>query len=105
MKLLLDECLPRKLKRLLIGHAVATVPEMGWAGKQNGELLELAVSQFDVFITVDRNLTYQQNLEKAKLAVLVLQAKENRLATLTSLIPKVLTALITIGAGEIVYVE
>ena len=60
MRILLDECLPKRLKRDLTGHTARTVPEMGWAGKENGELLALATGQFDVFLTVDRNLSFQQ---------------------------------------------
>ena len=64
MRLLLDECLPKKLKRGLAGHEVKTVPECGWAGCKNGHLLGLAQTQFDVFLTVDRNLSFQQSLER-----------------------------------------
>jgi hypothetical protein len=60
VRILLDECLPRRLKRDLNGHDVRTVPEMGWASKENGDLLQLAESQFEVFLTVDRNLSYQR---------------------------------------------
>jgi predicted nuclease of predicted toxin-antitoxin system len=56
VKILIDECLPRKLKNALPDHEVKTVPEMGWAGKKNGELLKLMIGVFDVFITVDSNL-------------------------------------------------
>lgn len=62
MCVLLDECLPRRLKRELPDHEVRTAPEMGWAGVENGELLRLASGEFDVFITVDRSLEFQQNL-------------------------------------------
>ena len=58
MKLLLDECLPRKLKRGLPGHEVQTVPEMGWAGKENGDLPPLIGPLFDAFITIDGNMRY-----------------------------------------------
>ena len=68
MRVLLDECLPRRLGRVLTGCDVRTVPEAGWAGKQNGELLQLASASFDVFVTMDRNLQYQQNLLDAGLA-------------------------------------
>ena len=61
MRILLDECLPKRLKRDLIGHE-ARVPEMGWAGKQNGDLLALAAPEFDIFLTVDRNLSFQQRI-------------------------------------------
>lgn len=101
MKLLLDECLPRKLKGALVGHEVATVPEMGWAGKRNGELLDLATTVFDVFVTADQNLQYQQTLQTRMIAVLVLRAPNNRLATLTPLIPAALHALQGLQKGEL----
>lgn len=62
MRVLLDECLLRRLKRELAGHEAKTVPEMGWASKRNGELLALAVGLFDAFVTADRNLSHQQDL-------------------------------------------
>ena len=62
MRILLDECLPKRLKRDLVGHVARTVPEMGWASKKNGELLVLAEREFDVFLTVDRNLAFQELL-------------------------------------------
>jgi hypothetical protein len=58
VRVLLDECLPKRLKRELVGHDTRTAPEMGWSSKRNGELLALAVGVFDVFITADRNLSY-----------------------------------------------
>ncbi len=67
MKLLLDECIDRGLVKDLAGHDVKTVPQMGWAGIKNGELLTLAENEFDVFITIDRNLSFQQNLLKSTL--------------------------------------
>jgi predicted nuclease of predicted toxin-antitoxin system len=63
MRVLLDECIPRKLKTHLSGHECRTVPEAGWAGKRNGELLALAEGSFDVFLTLDKGVQYQQNLE------------------------------------------
>jgi len=62
VRILLDECLPRRLKRDLTGHIARTVQEMGWAGTRNGDLLALAANDFDVFLTVDRNLSFQQHL-------------------------------------------
>lgn len=62
MKILLDESLPARLAHELHGHKVVTVAEAGWSGKKNGELLKLAESKFDVFITIDQNLQYQVNL-------------------------------------------
>ena len=104
MRVLLDECLPRKLKRDLAGHDSRTVPEMGWASKENGELLELAAVQFDVFLTVDRNLSYQQDLGRFNIAIVVLVARGNRLADLRPLMPQVLEVLAGIRAGQVLRV-
>ncbi len=82
MKLLLDECIDRRLARDVEGHEVVTVPQAGWAGIQNGELLKRAQEQFEVFVTVDRNLSFQQHLPKFTIAVVVLQAPTNRLRDL-----------------------
>lgn len=79
MRILLDESLPRGLKGLLPGLDVTTVPERGWQGVRNGELLALAGLEFDVFLTADRNLEYQQNLAAARIAIIVLVALSNRL--------------------------
>jgi hypothetical protein len=65
VRVLLDECLPRRLKRELLGHDARTAPEMGWASKRNGELLALAAGAFDVFLTVDRNLSYRRSIPRA----------------------------------------
>ena len=78
MRILRDECLPKRLKRDLAGHEARTVPEMGWASRQNGDLLTLAEHQFDVFLTVDRTLSFQQHVNKSNLAVVVMVAKGNR---------------------------
>ena len=104
MRLLLDECLRRKLKSDLAGHETRTVPEMGWASKENGELLELATGQFDVFLTADRNLTYQQDVGRFNIAVVVLVARGNRLVDLRPLVPQVLQALRAIVPGQVLRV-
>jgi predicted nuclease of predicted toxin-antitoxin system len=78
MRVLLDECLPRRLKAHLVGYQVLTVPEAGWSGKKNGELLRAASGLVDVFITVDSNLAYQQHLVGLPFAVVVLSAHSNR---------------------------
>jgi hypothetical protein len=85
MRLLLDECIDRKLVREFVGCEVKTAPQMGWAGVKNGQLLALAEVEFDVFITVDRNLSFQQNLPQFNIAVIILQAPSNRLADLQPL--------------------
>ena len=100
MKLLLDECIDRKLAREFVGCEVKTVPQMGWAGIKNGQLLTLAEAEFDVFITVDRNLSFQQNLPLFNIAVIVLQAASNRLADLKPLVPEVLAILATVAKGQ-----
>ncbi len=100
MKILLDECIDRRLAKDLEGHDVKTVPQMGWAGIKNGALLTLAEREFDVFITVDRNLSFQQNLPKFDIAVLVLHSSSNRLADLRPLAPKILLMLPTLTKGE-----
>ncbi len=103
MRILLDECLPRRLRHELPGHDVRTVPEMGWAGKKNGELLRLMTGQgFQVFLTVDRNLRHQQNLKAAGVGVVVLVAASNRLADLVPLMPSVRVALGSVNPGAVV---
>ncbi len=93
MHLLLDESVPRRLRRSLPKHNVRTVVEMGWSGIKNGELLRLAAADFDVFITVDKNLPYQQNLSALPIAVVVLRAQSNELPFLLPLVPDLETAL------------
>ena len=93
MRILLDEPVPRRLGPLLAGHEVTTVPKSGWAGIKNGKLLALAATEFDVFITTDRNIEFQQNLATLPIAILVLVAASNRLEDIEPLVPKVLGAL------------
>ena len=95
MRVLLDECLPRRLKRELVGHDARTVPEMGWASKRNGELLALASGKFDIFLTADRNLSYQQDVSEFDIAVVVLVARSNNIDELRPLVPQVLEAFAT----------
>jgi predicted nuclease of predicted toxin-antitoxin system len=105
VRILLDECLPKRLKRDLVGHEARTVPEMGWAGKQNGELLALAEAEFDVFLTVDRNLSFQQPIAKFSIAVVVMVAKGNKLAHLQPLVPEVLAIVGTVTPGQVIRVS
>lgn len=95
MRILLDECIDRRIAREIEGHTVVTVPEAGWAGINNGELLNRAQARFDVFVTVDRNLAFQQNIPQFTIAVIVLQAPTNRLQDLRPLIPKLLQTILT----------
>ena len=100
MKILLDECIDRRLAREFIGYEIETVPQMGWAGIKDRELLVLAAAVFDVFITADRNLSFQQNLSQFNLSLIVLQAQSNRLADLKPLVPKVLEILDIAPKGQ-----
>ena len=102
MSVLLDESLPRQLKDQLPEHQVRTVPEAGWAGKKNGELLNLAESEFDMLITTDTNLSYQQNLVSRRIAIIVLAAVSNRLLDLRPLFPRCVETIEKINPGEIV---
>ena len=93
MKILLDECIDRRLATDLKGHTVRTAPQMGRAGIKNGRLLALAEKEFDVFVTVDRNLSFQQRIPKFKIAVLIVRARSNRLEDLLPLTPRILSVL------------
>jgi predicted nuclease of predicted toxin-antitoxin system len=77
MKVLLDECVPRKLRRELAEHEVLTVTEQGWPGIKNGKLLALAEAEFEIFLTVDQNLKYQQNLKDFHIGIILLVARNN----------------------------
>jgi predicted nuclease of predicted toxin-antitoxin system len=104
VRVLLDECLPRRLKRELVGHDARTAPEMGWAGKQNGELLALAVGQFEVFLTADRNLSYQQDVSSFDIAIVVLIARSNSFEDLQPLAPQILHVLAVAKRGAVTLV-
>jgi predicted nuclease of predicted toxin-antitoxin system len=93
MRILLDEDLPRRLGPLLTGHDWSTVPRSGWAGVKNGKLLALAAKQFDVLLTMDANLEYQQNLSRLPISVLVIEAASNRIENLAPLVPVILREL------------
>ena len=102
--MLLDECVDRRLAENILGHEVVTVPDAGWAALRNGELLGRAERKFDVFITVDRNLSFQQDLSRFSVAVIVLGARSNRIADLRALIPQLLKILPTAKRGEVTLV-
>jgi hypothetical protein len=99
MKLLLDECVTNYLKSEFIGHEVSTIDEAGFKGLKNGKLLTAASGRFDVLITVDQNLQFQQNLESFDIAVLVLKARLSTFPLLKPLIPKALKMLEEIKPG------
>jgi predicted nuclease of predicted toxin-antitoxin system len=106
MKVLIDECAPVDLKTFIAerGLECLTVQEAGWSGKQNGELLSLAESQFDVFVTVDANLSFQQDLARRPIAVILLLGPSNRLMDLTPLFPDCLAAIRKAKPGAFVTV-
>ena len=105
MRVLLDECVPARLREELPDHAVQTVAEMGWSGIKNGILLRRAEAQFDCFLTVDRNLQFQENLGKLKIAVVVLHAERNDFPNLRPLMAQVRTALERVTPGALVHVH
>jgi hypothetical protein len=105
MKVLLDECHPRKLKNGLPDHACRTVPEAGLAGKKNGALLSLAEGEgFEVFVTMDKGVEYEQNLAGRKIAIIILRAKSNRLTDLLPHVPDCLSIMRSIQPGQVIRV-
>jgi predicted nuclease of predicted toxin-antitoxin system len=106
MKILIDECVPRKLKRHLSDHDCTTVPEAGLAGKDNGELLSAAEKLgFDVFLTLDRGFEYEQSLAARAIAVLIFRAKSSQIDDLLPLVPRCLAELRSIKSGQLVRIE
>lgn len=105
MRILLDECIDHRLAKKIEGHDVVTVPQAGWAGIKNGDLLRLAQEQFDVFVTVDRNLSFQQHLPQFTIAVIVLQAPTNRLKDLRPLVPQLQQMLPLAHKGDVRWVS
>ena len=101
MKVLVDECIDWRLLRDLVGVDAKTVKQMGWSETVNGALLRLAEKTFDVFLTVDRNLSYQQNIVSLDIAIAVLRARTNRLQDLRPLIPELLRILPKLSPGDV----
>lgn len=104
MKVFIDECVDWRLARDLMGHEVKSARQMGWSTIKNGELLALAAREFEVFVTVDRNLSFQQNLPTFSIAVIVLRAPSNRLADLRPLVPDLLACISFAKKGAVEYV-
>ena len=105
LRILLDECLDWRLSKHLRPHHVTTVAKVGWSGIKNGQLLRRAETGFDVFITVDRNLSFQQHVEAFDVAVIVLHATSNRLQDLVPLAPKLLKAIAAATPGHVTTVS
>jgi hypothetical protein len=104
LKILLDECVDRRLAREIVGHEVTTAQQRGWSGVDNGELLKLAAADFDVFLTVDRNLSFQQPVVNFDIAVVILRATSNRLADLKALVPEIREALRRTKPGLVTWI-
>lgn len=102
MKILLDECVPRRLKTRLVGHECHTAAEAGFAGKKNGELLRLAeAAGYHILLTVDRGIEHQLNMGRRTISVVILASKSNRFRDLLPLVPDCLHAASKISPGEI----
>jgi predicted nuclease of predicted toxin-antitoxin system len=105
MRVLVDENVPKGIKKYLSEHLAKTVPERGWASKKNGELLSLADGEFDVLLTMDKSIPKQQNLSGRSIALLTMRAKSNKLEDLIALVPKLQEVLGTIQPGQVVRVS
>ena len=105
MRLLLDEQIPLRLKELLAGHEVSTVREMGWNGRSNGELLALARHEFDAFVTLDRNLEFQQNITERDIPIILLIPGRSNIEHLSPLVPGILGALNDLERGRVIHIE
>ncbi len=100
MKIIIDECVPSIVKRGLPGRNIVSVQDMGWAGIKNGKLLRLVAAEFDVFITSDKNLRYQQNLVEIDISILLLPT--NKVPVIKGLLPQIEDALDKIGKHDFV---
>jgi predicted nuclease of predicted toxin-antitoxin system len=105
LRILLDENLDWRLERRLLGHEVESVPLIGWAGVENGELLERAQNRFDILITMDSKMVRELNIQDSKLAVIVLKAPSNMLSDTFPLMPRVLAQLPTAKAGTVIFIS
>jgi predicted nuclease of predicted toxin-antitoxin system len=101
VRILLDACVPRRLANELLGHEVRTVPAMGWAGLDDGPLLDTMAGLFDALVTVDKNLPKQQRVTARPFGIVVLRAKTNRLADLLPLSTTLRAALEELRPGEV----
>jgi hypothetical protein len=101
VNVLLDECVDWRFGRYIVGHEVKTARDMGWTAIKNGELLRLAAAHFDAFVTVDRNLAFQQNVAIYPIAVIVLRTASNRLADLVPLAPALTSQLQSAARGAV----
>jgi hypothetical protein len=101
LRILLDECVDSRLAASFGTFEVRTVADQGWVGISNGQLLSRAAAEFDVFVTVDRNLSFQQHLPKFDIAVILLRAKTNRIVDLVALVPELVSAIPNAKSGVV----
>ncbi len=99
MRVLLDENLPLEFAAEIVGFSVATVRGLGWSGTKNGELMRRAAPVCDVFVTMDRNLPFQQNIPAHSFGVVIVYAHSNRLTDLRPIVPELLVAISTVAPG------
>ena len=105
MKLLLDECVPRRLKHDFVGYEISTIDEAGFKGLKNSKLISATNGIFEVLITVDKNIEYQQNKKDLPIAIIILSANSNRYESFSPLISEALKILEIIKSGEIIKIE
>ena len=99
-RVLLDANIPRKLSRNLTGFAVATARQLGWSELLDGPLLDVMAGQFDVLVTMDKSLPFEQNLKDRPFAVIILRARSNSIVDLVPLVPGLVTAIAETGPGK-----
>ena len=104
MRIILDECVDPRLKAAFVGHEVRTVAEMGWKGYKNGRLLNLCDGRFEVFVTLDQNLEFQQNLKRRKIAFLVMVVPDNKLSSYRPIFDQLREAVESISPSQVMRV-
>ena len=104
MRILLDESVPARIGALLVGRAANSVQRMGWAGIKNGRLLALAAADFDILLTADKGIEYQQNISALPIAVLIVLAKSNRMEDIVPAVPANLAVLAEIQPRTLIKV-
>lgn len=104
MRVLIDECVDPRIKSLLVDHQPATVHEKAWGAYEDGPLLAVAQNEFDVLLTIDRKLEFQQNLAKYRIGLLVVHVPKNQIAYYRAMQTEILAAIVRIRHGEAIHV-